>query len=94
MNSPREVHQTLIIDQIFPYPSSQKPIISANHSFPGPLLEAYEGDTFVIRVINRLDVPTTVHWHGIQQLGTPDMDGAVGVTQCAIPPNHENDLHL
>ncbi len=40
-------------------------------------------------MINRLDVPSTVHWHGIRQLGTPDMDGAVGVTQCAIPPHRE-----
>ena len=86
---PVEVHQTLIIDTILPYSKSRKPIISANYSFPGPLLEAYEGDTFVIRVINRLDQPTTMHWHGARQLGTPDMDGAVGVTQCAIPPKHE-----
>lgn len=89
MNSPGEVHQTLIIDQIFPYSTSRKPIFSANYSFPGPLLEAYEGDIFVIRVINRLDVPSTIHWHGMKQQGTPDMDGAVGVTQCAIPPRYE-----
>ena len=79
----------MIIDTIFPYSTSKKPIISANYSFPGPLLEAYEGDTFVIRVINRLDVPTTIHWHGLLQIGTPGMDGSVGVTQCAIPPRHE-----
>ena len=63
--------------------------MAANYSSPGPLLEAYEGDTFVIRVINRLSVPTTLHWHGILQLDTPDMDGAIGLTQCAIPPNAE-----
>ncbi len=40
-------------------------------------------------MINRLDVPSTIHWHGMKQQGTPDMDGAVGVTQCAIPPRHE-----
>ena len=89
MVPPTTVYQTLIVDEIFPYPTSKKPIISANYSSPGPLLEAYEGDTFVIRVINRLKVPTTLHWHGIQQLDTPDMDGAVGLNQCAIPPNAE-----
>ncbi|CAF3032509.1 unnamed protein product [Rotaria sp. Silwood2] len=26
-----------------------------------------------------------MHWHGLYQIGTPDMDGAVGATQCAIP---------
>ncbi|CAF4985881.1 unnamed protein product [Rotaria sp. Silwood1] len=25
-----------------------------------------------------------MHWHGLYQIGTPDMDGAVGATQCAI----------
>jgi iron transport multicopper oxidase len=40
-------------------------------------------------VINRLDVPSTIHWHGMKQPGTPDMDGAVGITQCAIPPQYE-----
>ncbi|CAF3791376.1 unnamed protein product [Rotaria sp. Silwood1] len=81
-----EVHQTLIIDTIHPYPTSVKPIISANYSFPGPLIEAYENDTLIIRVINRLLVPSVIHWHGMHQIGTPGMDGAVGITQCAIPP--------
>jgi iron transport multicopper oxidase len=84
-----EVHQTLIIDTIFPYRTSLKPIISANYSFPGPLIEAYEGDTLVIRVINQLRTPSTIHWHGMYQSGTPGMDGAVGLTQCAIPPRSE-----
>ncbi|CAF2695549.1 unnamed protein product [Rotaria sp. Silwood2] len=80
------VYQTLYIDKILPYPESSKPVISANSSFPGPLIEAYHGDTLVIKVINRLSVATTMHWHGLYQIGTPDMDGAVGATQCAIPP--------
>ncbi|CAF3958033.1 unnamed protein product, partial [Adineta steineri] len=84
-----EIHLTLYIDIIYPYGRSNKAIISANYSFPGPLIEAYEGDTLVIRVINLLDVPTTMHWHGIYQTNTPDMDGAVGITQCAIPPKNE-----
>jgi iron transport multicopper oxidase len=83
------VYQTLIIDTIFPYGTSNKQIISANYSFSGPPIEAYEGDTLVIRVINRLGAPTTIHWHGIFQMGTPGMDGAVGLTQCAIPPQNE-----
>jgi FtsP/CotA-like multicopper oxidase with cupredoxin domain len=29
---------------------------------------------------------TTVHWHGIRQLGTPEMDGVNGITQCPIKP--------
>ncbi|CAF1159421.1 unnamed protein product [Adineta steineri] len=84
-----EINLTLYIDTIYPYGTSNKAIISANYSFPGPLIEAYEGDILVIRVINQLDVPTTMHWHGLYQTTTPDMDGAVGITQCAIAPKNE-----
>ncbi|CAF4449791.1 unnamed protein product [Rotaria sp. Silwood2] len=83
------ISQTLIIDTIMPYSPSQKPIVAVNYNFPGPSIEAYENDTLVIRVINKLAQPTTVHWHGIFQIGTPDMDGAVGATQCAIPSSGE-----
>ncbi|CAF2597983.1 unnamed protein product [Rotaria sp. Silwood2] len=83
------VSRTLIIDNIYPYSTSQKPIVGVNYQYPGPPIEAYEGDTLVIRVINKLPQPTTVHWHGISQNGTQDMDGAVGATQCAISRNGE-----
>ena len=83
------VSQTLIINTITPYPTSKKPVIGVNNQFPGPLIEAYENDTIMVRIINKLAQPTTVHWHGMFQIGTPDMDGAVGVTQCAIPPSGE-----
>jgi FtsP/CotA-like multicopper oxidase with cupredoxin domain len=29
---------------------------------------------------------TTIHWHGLRQLGTLEMDGVNGVTQCPIAP--------
>ena len=52
-----------------------------------------KGDSVEVIVINGLDVPTSLHWHGIFQLGTPWYDGAGGVTQCPIPPGREwNDL--
>jgi len=31
----------------------------------GPLLRVHRGEPFRITVTNRLDVPTTVHWHGL-----------------------------
>jgi len=30
---------------------------------------------------------TSIHFHGLFQNGTSDMDGPVGVTQCSIPPD-------
>lgn len=51
--------------------------ITVNGDIPGPVLEFTEGDTAVIHVENRLDTPTSVHWHGF--LLPPDMDGVPGL---------------
>ena len=48
------------------------------------LIEAVEGERIRIYVTNKLDVPTTVHWHGV--FLPNGMDGVYGVTQPAIPP--------
>ncbi len=50
----------------------------------GPTIEAVEGDIVRIYVTNRLDAPTTVHWHGL--LLPSGMDGVGGVSQKAIQP--------
>ena len=48
------------------------------------LIEAVEGERIRIYVTNKLDVPTTVHWHGIY---LPNgMDGVSGVCQRPIEP--------
>ncbi|KAI9623761.1 hypothetical protein H4Q26_014491 [Puccinia striiformis f. sp. tritici PST-130] len=54
-----------------------------NNQFPGPLIE---GDTIVVNVKNELNVPLSIHWHGIYQRGTQWMDGVSGVTQCPQQP--------
>jgi bilirubin oxidase len=36
-----------------------------NGQVPGPLLEAYEGDSVIVHFRNDLSEPTTIHWHGI-----------------------------
>ena len=45
---------------------------------PGPLIRAKIGDELVVTVSNRLDQPTSVHWHGIALRN--DMDGAEPAT--------------
>ncbi|MBL8756211.1 MAG: copper oxidase [Planctomycetes bacterium] len=50
----------------------------------GPLIEAVEGDRVRIYVTNKIEAPTTVHWHG---MFVPNgMDGVGGLTQCSIEP--------
>ncbi len=53
-----------------------------NGGIPGPRLEVPQGATITARVENRLEIPTSVHWHGIR-LDNP-FDGAIGLTQQAI----------
>ena len=50
-----------------------KSIILTNGKFPGPSLRAKVGDTISVVVSNflmEMDA-LSVHWHGIDQLGTP-----------------------
>ncbi|HEX8028953.1 MAG TPA: copper resistance system multicopper oxidase [Vicinamibacterales bacterium] len=49
-----------------------------NGSVPGPLLRWREGDTVTMRVANRLDEDTSIHWHGI--ILPADMDGVPGLS--------------
>ena len=37
-----------------------------NGQVPGPTIEANAGDTVIVRLTNRLDEPTVIHWHGIR----------------------------
>ncbi|CAI5717310.1 unnamed protein product [Peronospora destructor] len=44
------------------------------------------GQEVEVRVTNELDEPTCLHWHGMKQLGTQEMDGVSDLTQCHISP--------
>ena len=55
-----------------------------NGSTPGPTIEAVEGDQVRIFVTNKLNEPTSVHWHGI--ILPNGMDGVAGLNQKAIQP--------
>jgi len=58
-----------------------------NGQMPGPTIEANVQDILRIKVTNQAKAAaTSVHWHGISQIGSFYMDGASGVTQCPIPP--------
>ncbi|KAF2397368.1 lcc1, laccase [Trichodelitschia bisporula] len=58
-----------------------------NGQYPGPTLEADWGDTLQITVSNSLpDNGTSIHWHGLRQLNSNQMDGTNGITECPIAP--------
>ncbi len=55
-----------------------------NQQLPGPTLRFKQNEEVIINVHNKLDEPTTVHWHGI--ILPWQMDGVMGVSQEGIPP--------
>ncbi|KAJ2222601.1 ferroxidase fet3 [Coemansia sp. RSA 520] len=60
--------------------------IGVNGELPFPPVHVTQGDTLVINVHNSLDVPTSIHAHGLLNNGTNYYDGPDMVTQCGIPP--------
>lgn len=66
--------------------------LTFNGTFPGPAIIADWGDNLIIHVTNNLEVNgTSIHWHGVRQLGSVEYDGVPGVTQCPIPPGQTFD---
>jgi multicopper oxidase len=52
--------------------------LAYGNSVPAPPIRANVGDELIVKVSNRLDSPTSVHWHGIALRN--DMDGAEPAT--------------
>lgn len=62
-------------------------VVGINGEWPLPVIEVDKGDRIVANVYNGLgDKDTSIHWHGMFQNDTNNMDGAPMVTQCPIPP--------
>ena len=58
-----------------------RPVIGINGEWPCPKIEADVGDLVTINLNNQLGNETTgLHFHGINQVSTNEMDGAVGVS--------------
>lgn len=80
----------------------ERQVIGINDQWPIPTIEATVGDRVIVNVQNQLGAQssglktnalnelgnqsTSLHFHGLFQNGTTEMDGPVGVTQCAVAP--------
>ncbi|KAI0317678.1 laccase lcc6 [Amylostereum chailletii] len=67
--------------------------VLVNGVFPAPLISGNVGDRFQLNVTDSLTdtgmpVVTSIHWHGLFQNGTNEMDGASMVNQCPIIPGN------
>ena len=56
---------------------------TVNGSVPAPTLRWREGDDMTLDIINHLDAPTSIHWHGIRLPAS--MDGVPGLSFGGIP---------
>ncbi|KAF8979003.1 hypothetical protein BGZ46_005940 [Entomortierella lignicola] len=65
---------------------AERRVIGVNGQFPIPVINVTLNDTLVINVVNQIDEPTSLHSHGLFQIGNNQMDGPSMVTQCPIPP--------
>lgn len=84
-------HLNWSIDWTIANPDGKKPrpVVGINGQWPFPVLHVSKGDRIEAYVYNNLTEPyrnSTIHFHGISQNGTNDMDGAPFVTQAPIAP--------
>lgn len=62
-------------------------MLTVNGTIPGPTLIADWGDTVIVHVYNGLkNNGTSIHFHGIRQNYTNQMDGVSSITQCPTAP--------
>ncbi|HDR9045382.1 TPA: copper resistance system multicopper oxidase [Burkholderia vietnamiensis] len=59
---------------------------AVNGTVPGPILRWREGDEVTLRVANKLQEQTSIHWHGI--LLPTNMDGVPGLSFGGIDPGN------
>ena len=70
-------------------PGHQTPAWAYGGQAPGLELRCRQGERLRVRFINRLDVDTTIHWHGIRL--PLDMDGVPYVSQLPVKPGEYFD---
>ncbi|MEP6934292.1 MAG: copper resistance system multicopper oxidase [Nitrospirota bacterium] len=71
-------------EQLFRLHGHTGTAMAINGTIPGPVIRLTEGQQATLRVTNRLEESTSIHWHGL--LLPPAMDGVPGVSYAGIEP--------
>jgi CopA family copper-resistance protein len=79
-----EIIDLTISEQLFRLDGRTAPAITINGTIPGPVIRLKEGQPATLRVTNRLQEDTSIHWHGL--LLPPEVDGVPGVSFAGIEP--------
>lgn len=65
----------------------ERKVVGINGQWPLPVIEVDKGDRLVVNMDNQLgDKSASIHFHGMFQNGTNEMDGPSMVTQCPVNP--------
>ena len=83
----RKSHQ-----RILPDPAGETEVWGYDGQVPGPVLRAKAGEEIAVRLVNKLDQPTSLHWHGVRIDNA--MDGVVGLTQKPVMPGTSFDYRF
>jgi CopA family copper-resistance protein len=79
-----EVIDLTISEQWFRLDGRTGMAMTINGTIPGPVIRLKEGQSATLRVTNRLEESSSIHWHGL--LLPPKMDGVPGVSFAGIEP--------
>ncbi|NOS81599.1 MAG: copper resistance system multicopper oxidase [Nitrospira sp.] len=79
-----DVIDLTISEQLFRLDGRLAPAITINGTIPGPIIRLKEGQSATLRVTNRLEESSSIHWHGL--LLPPAVDGVPGVSFAGIKP--------
>ncbi|MEC7765093.1 MAG: multicopper oxidase family protein [Pseudomonadota bacterium] len=78
--------------QLAPVGYPQTEVWEYGGTLPGRTIRVKQGERVTRRLENELDVPTSIHWHGIRIDNA--MDGVAGLTQDAVPPGQSFDYNF
>lgn len=70
-------------------PAGETGILGFDGVTPGPVLRFPQGEALNVRLVNRLELPASIHWHGMR--GENAMDGVAPLTQPAVAPGASFD---
>jgi FtsP/CotA-like multicopper oxidase with cupredoxin domain len=85
--APRIIEARTGKTRLSPEPAAMTEIWGFDGMAPGPLLRLKQGEELAVRLVNRLDRPMSIHWHGLR--GDNSMEGVAPLTQAAVAPGGE-----
>ena len=80
------------VSAILPSSATETDIWGYDGRVPGPVLRAKAGEEVSVRLVNKLDQPTSLHWYGVRIDNA--MDGVVGLTQKPVMPGATFDYRF